>query len=431
MWKSNFDALKNMNPLKAEFIRQFFFDPAQVRLSDKTLIALDNQITNYETGVPFDVRQYLLSRSEVLASLAISKAEQTNLLKETDASEIQRRLNADPDYDPLKDKDVKNEKDRLDRLELANIMKVYRRVSAGGIKAKDLSTDLLKELHVKLSAGLDTFDYLPGFDRFYAGRIRNSNHIAVRDETTGLEYRPVDHRQVKENIESILEYYRKNPSITSLNILNIALYAVHPFHNGNKRLCRILEHGLLRDLGLNKGNAFSHIYYYHKQIRRFYDELMRSLVGLNFIPAINFSREAIFYSQLSVFKFGIEQKRKDLAARGGKSRYPVYKTLIKNKAMQYKDLRHSNQDPAESTFSKWLAEGVEEGILNREQTGKRVFYSINLDLQEEHLAREVIESQLDQLAFIPSSYVEALYSPRERGKFGNLLIAANPEEPNI
>jgi hypothetical protein len=92
--------------------------------------------------------------------------------------------------------------------------------------------------------------------------------------------------------------------------------------------------------------------------------------------------------------------------------------------MQYKDLRFHNQGPAESTFAKWLAEGVEEGILKREQSGKTVFYSLNLDLQEEHLAREVIESQLEQLAFIPSSYVEALYSPRERQKLGNLLVAA-------
>jgi fido (protein-threonine AMPylation protein) len=330
----------------------------------------------------------------------------------------------------LNDKDIKNEKDRLDRLELANIMKVYRRVSSGGIKAKDLSIDLLKELHTQLSQGLDTFDYLPGFDRYYAGKIRASNHIAVRDTKTGFEYRPVDYQQVKENIESILEYYRENPSITSVNILNIALYAVHPFHNGNKRLCRILEHGLLHDLGLNKGNAFSHVYYYHKQIRRFYDELMRSLVGLNFMPAINFSREAIFYSQLSVLKFGLEQKRKDLAARGGDSRYPVYGILIKNKAMQYKDLRFTNQGPAESTFAKWLAEGVEEGILKRERAGKTVFYALNLELQEEHLAREVIESQLDQLAFIPSSYVEVLYSPRERNRLGNLgAVAAKQKEP--
>ena len=431
MWKNNFEAIKNMNPLKAEFIRQFYFDPAQLRLPDHILVELDRQITNYETGVPFDVRQYLISRSEVLASLAISKAEQTNLLKEADASEIQRRLNADPEYDPLNDKDVKNEKDRLDRLELANIMKVYRRVSSGGIKAKDLSIELLKELHIKLSQDLDKFDYLPGFDRYYAGRIRAGNHIAVRDRTTGFEYRPVDYQQVEENIESILEYYRENSSITSLNILNIALYAVHPFHNGNKRLCRILEHGLLRDLGLNKGNAFSHIYYYHKQIRRFYDELMRSLVGLNFMPAINFSREAIFYSQLSVLKFGLEQKRKDLVARGGESRYPIYAAFIKNKSMQYKDLRFLNQGPAESTFAKWLAEGVDEGILKREQVGKTVFYSLNLDLQEEHLAREVIESQLDQLAFIPSSYVETLYSPRERKNLGKLGVAAKPKEPNM
>jgi hypothetical protein len=149
------------------------------------------------------------------------------------------------------------------------------------------------------------------------------------------------------------------------------------------------------------------------------------------MPAINFSREAIFYSQLSVLKFGLEQKRKDLVARGGESRYPIYAAFIKNKSMQYKDLRFLNQGPAESTFAKWLAEGVDEGILKREQVGKTVFYSLNLDLQEEHLAMEVIESQLDQLAFIPSSYVETLYSPRERKNLGKLGVAAKPKEPNM
>ena len=99
--------------------------------------------------------------------------------------------------------------------------------------------------------------------------------------------------------------------------------------------------------------------------------------------------------------------------------------------MQYKDLRFLNQGPAESTFAKWLAEGVDEGILKREQVGKTVFYSLNLDLQEEHLAMEVIESQLDQLAFIPSSYVEVLYSPRERKNLGKLGVAAKPKEPNM
>ncbi len=407
MWQSNFEAI-NRNPFKTDFLSRFYFDPEKILLTDTVLTELDNQVMNYEATVPFNVREYLINRNEILSSLAISKAEQTNLLKETDATEIQRRLNVDQNYDPMNDQDVKTEKERYDRLELANIMKCYRYVSDNAIKAGELSVDLLKDLHSRLSKGLDAFSYLPEFSAYFPGRLRNNNLINVSGGP-GRSYKPVDYQQVEENIDAALAYYKANPSIANLNLLNISLYAVHPFNNGNKRLCRILEHALLRDLGLNKLNAYSHIYYYHKQIGRFYDELLRSLLGLSFMPAINFSREAIFFSELSVLKFGLEQKRKSLALQGGFALYEIYKHLIKNKSMRYKELRELNQDMAEATFAKYLATGVSDGILKKEESGKAVFYSINLDLQEERLAREVIESQADQLLFIPETYASSLY----------------------
>lgn len=308
MWQSNFKVI-NSNPfISLDFLSQFFFDPSGVILEDKMLTELDSQISNYETTVSFNVREFLISRNEILSSLAISKAEQTNMLQETDATKVQQRLNEDPQYDPLKDRDVKNEKERHDRLELANIMKCYRYVSGYGVAAIDLSANLLQDLHSRLTENLDTFDYLPKFTPYRTGKLR-VGPMTVQG-SHGYVYRPVDYRQIADNMGAVIAYYKENPSILNLNLLNIALYAIHPFNNGNKRLCRILEHALLRDLGLNSRNTYSHIYYYHKQLKRFMDELLRSLEGKSFMPSINFSREAIFYSALSVLKFGLEEKER-------------------------------------------------------------------------------------------------------------------------
>jgi len=49
MWKNNFEAIKNMNPSKPEFIKgSFYFDQAQLRCQTTLLVESTARITNYE-----------------------------------------------------------------------------------------------------------------------------------------------------------------------------------------------------------------------------------------------------------------------------------------------------------------------------------------------------------------------------------------------
>ena len=94
------------------------------------------------------------------------------------------------------------------------------------------------------------------FETKNPGQFRNKQvylHKADKDNPLGAEiaYRPPNHAEVPKRIEEFTEWYNS----TSINPLEKAsqaharLYRIHPFLDGNKRICRLIFNKTLIDNG--------------------------------------------------------------------------------------------------------------------------------------------------------------------------------------
>src|SRR3990167_2945497 len=122
-------------------------------------------------------------------------------------------------------------------------------------------------------------------------------------------YVPSPRILIVEGVNELIEWLKKNFSITNVAVFHTALYALHPFCNGNKRVCRVLEHILLRALGINHKNLYSTSYYYHQEKERYYKYLLYSLERKNFNHFTSFILEAVVLSIIAVLKTSLETKR--------------------------------------------------------------------------------------------------------------------------
>jgi len=417
------NAAQNDNPLKTPFLGQFVLNDANIRIQDETLISLDQEVSHFEVAVPADVRSQLISRNELLTSFAISKAEKTNRLNIEEMRQIRADVNSgtggpqpfsNPVVEPLK-----KPKKAHDRLEYANILRTFRwSLEKGNITAGNLSIDLICRVHAGLTDGLDFFeDKIMEFDPSRPGIIRDNDDIRVR------EYKPIDAKNIVTELEELIHFYREAPSLRNLGLFHAGLYALHPFNNGNKRLCRILEHALIRDLGLNRGNIYSHSYFYYKQMNRFYSTLLKGLLSKNFTPIVNFGREAIFFSQLDVFRASIEQQRTSFiknnlppgaGTKEGQGR--VYSMFIKNKELNFTKIMKMARKMPDRTVAEYLKQGLARNVLEKRDIGKYSYYSLKLNTDEEQFLRERISSQAGSIETMPENFFASVYRSGEDWK---------------
>src|SRR6266567_2047911 len=266
-------------PFKEPFLDQLVLAPSLLPFSDKEIIELDTNLNQYEQlFLNPDIERNLISKNELLASFAISKAENSTLtLKE--AQDVYDVLLNNEEYtfisDKLKAKKKLDKKD-YEKLEFYNIAKAFRKYNQNPISLKDVTPEYIKELHKQLTQGLDVFnDYLDKFDVYKSGKWRDNNDIRVGT------YIPAPYKDIEKGVEELLTWIKKHSTVTSVGIFHVALYALHPFNNGNKRVCRVLEHIFLRDLDINAKNLYSTSYYYHKEKERYYKYLLNSLEKRN------------------------------------------------------------------------------------------------------------------------------------------------------
>jgi len=252
---------------------------------------------------------------------------------------------------------------------------------------------------------LDIFkDYLPNFTVYKSGEWRPGDDIRVG------EYTPVPHELIKERVKELLIYLKKEHSVLSLAVFHTALYAVHPFNNGNKRVCRVLEHFILRQLGLNKNNLYSTSYYYHKEKERYYKYLLTSIERKNLNYFTSFVLESIVLSIISVVKTSIEVERDDFIKKQNidenvrKALHP----LIKKREVQFKNIyRESKGKISRQTLISYLKKGVADKLLNKREKGRNTYYSLNLSLPEEGIYEKWITFVKDRLSYIPDDILLA------------------------
>lgn len=391
-----------LKPFSGQFLSQFVWAPQALPFSNEEIESLDRELSEYEqVFLNPDVERNLISKNELLASFAISKAEDSRLTLQ-EAQDVYNLLISDPNYDfvakLLKAKKKLSQKDH-DELEFFNIAKTFRRLNQQAFSIKELTAERILKLHRDLTQGLDIFnEYLSEFNVYKAGQWRDNDLIRVGS------YVPAPHVEIEKGVEELIDWLKRNQTIDGIAIFHTALYALHPFNNGNKRVCRILEHIFLRDLGLNNKNLYSTSYYYHKQKARYYKYLLYSLERRNLNHFVQFCLEALVLSIIDVVKVSLESKRSEFIDRQElegpvKS---VLKAFIKRGEIQFKNLARATRGKiARQTLVTYLQKAVEQEVLHKRKAGRTTYYSLNFAAPEEETLQKWLVFAKKRLAYIP------------------------------
>lgn len=394
------------NPFKTPFTGSFTFNPALYELPEETIKEFDRKVAEFTSEALQDFRETLRNRNELLVSYAVSKAERMNKLHIGEARAIQYELDNDSGYTPapaaINDEDAREIKHQLDRLEFYNILKTFKAVSKDGITPDDLSIEFICNLHAMLTKGLDNYLAKIKDSSYYAGEPYCPGILRGRDDIVVGDYTPVESSMIKEELEGVLDFYRKNPSLDNLGLFSIAFYSIHPFNNGNKRVTRMLEHGLMRDLGLNKNNIYSHLYHYFKDDMQLIETMQYSLTTKNYTPMANYIRNAMFFAQISVFKTAAEKERNDFAMARETKMTPLktklLRMLVKSKSLSARDLRMAAlRGASERHIYDTLSDLVASGTVSKKSVGRFSFYYMNMESEKEVF----VKNALREAGFLP------------------------------
>ncbi len=391
-------------PFAHTFLSQFVFTPKLLPFSDEEITKIDRELAEYEqVFLNPDIERNLISRNELLASFAISKAENSSLTLQ-EAQDVYDVILANKEYsfigDKLKTKQKLTRKD-YEKLEFYNIAKTFRSLNQSPVKINELTPVLIREIHLSLSRGLDIFSkYLPDFTVYKAGKFRDNDTIRVGT------YNPAPYKQIEKGVKELISWLKGNQSICGAALFHTALYALHPFNNGNKRVSRVLEHLFFRDLGLNRKNLYSTSYYYHKQKERYYKYLLYSLERKNLNHFVSFVQEALVLSMIDVVKLSLEAKRSEFLGRQEVDPQikSILKPLIKRSRLQFKNLFKVSKDKvARQTFVNYLQKAVDGDVLYKKEEGRAAYYGFNVKVHipEEETLQRWLQFAKQKLPFIP------------------------------
>ena len=396
------DEITIEKPFKQPFLNQFVLAPSILPFTDEELRKLDTDLNKYEVlFLNPDIERNLISKNELLASFGISKAENSKLTLQ-EAQDVYDFILNNQDYTFISEKLKRGEKltgKDYDKLEFFNIATVFRNVNQNPIHITEVTPKYIKDLHRQLTQGLDIFkDYLLDFDVYKSGQFRDNNDIRV------ATYKPAPYTEIEKSVEELLEWVKKNLTLTSVGIFHTALYALHPFNNGNKRVSRILEHIFLRSLGINGKNLYSTSYYYHKEKERYLKYLLFSLEKRNLNHFVGFFEEAIVLSIIGVIKTSLEVKREEFITSRDvdEQTRTILRPLIKRHEIQFNNLyKEVSRKMARQTFTNYLEKATTEGIVTRRSEGRNVYYSLNSSFQEEKEIHTLLDFVKPKLSFIP------------------------------
>lgn len=376
----------NRNPFKGQFLTSFTLSTDAFSVTNNDARNLDDELNRFENiSLDPDIERHLIAKNELLASYAISKAEDSRLTLE-EAQNIQGLIKNNKELDFIVEKIGKGEKltnKDCDKLEFYNISKTFRHSNERRIGVNDISLELIKEIHAELTKGLDIFvGHIAGFTPYRSGRWRDNDLIRVG------EYAPAQFKDIPGTVEELVNWFKAAPTVGNVAIFHAALYAIHPFNNGNKRVCRVLEHILQRVVGLNRNNLYASSYYYHTEKPRYYKRLLGTLSRRNLDIFASFALEALTHSIIGVWQTSLEIKRRkfldsfDLESGAEK----ILKPLVKRGELRFKNYyRLLKHKVSRQTFVNHLEEAVEKGTLKKREDGKATYYRLNLEAEEEGL----------------------------------------------
>lgn len=393
-----------IKPFSGNFLSDFTLTPSLLPFTDSDLQNADSNLLEYERiFLDPDIEKSLYSKNELLASFAISKAENSTLTLQ-EARNVYSLVISNQELtfisEKIKNKQKLTRKD-YEKLEFFNIAKVFRSINQQIIPINDVTPSYIQNLHEQLTLGFDILKtYLFDFTVYKSGNWRDNDEIRVGT------YKPAPYNQIEKGVNELLAWIKENQTITSIGIFHTALYALHPFNNGNKRVCRILEHLFLRGIGDNQKNLYSTSYYYHKEKPRYYKYLLASLERRNLTHFVSFFQEALFLSIIATVKTSLEIKKSEFIDKQevNSQLRTIIKPLYKKREMQYKTLWKAIKGKmAEQTFVTYLQEGVDKELLVKRESGRAVYYSINLISEEEKTIDRWLGFVKQKLSYIPDN----------------------------
>ena len=397
--------IKILHPFTSRFLADFILTPSLIPFADEEVVNLDKELTRHEQiFLNPEISRNLISRNELLASFAISKAEKSQLTL-AEAKEVYELVLGDPDYNfiaqKLKIKKSLTQKDH-DRLEFFNIARTFRLLNRQKSRLADLNPEFIRKLHRDLTLGLDLFkDYLADFTVYKSGNWRDNDLIRVGN------YAPATYPEIPAGIKELVNLVKNKPRVSSVAIFHTGLYALHPFNNGNKRVGRVLEHWLFRSLGLNAKNLYSTSYYYHQEKPRYYRRLLNSLERKNLNHFCGFVFEALVLLMAGVLKTSLAVKRQEFITgrEPDKNIRLIVKPLVKRREVQFKQLINKTQGKmARQTFVNYLDQAVKTSLVSKRIDGKKTYYCLNFDAPETESLNRWLKFIADRLTYLPDSF---------------------------
>lgn len=425
--KSNRDQLQNNgNPFKDGWLGKFAFNSKGYTIPIDLVIELDRSMISFGRLIPPVFRDKMISKAENLGSIAITKAEGMNKIRAEEIRQIRLVIDANPNavFIPSKVRSLQERKRERDKLEHFNIFSTLRWAAMdGNISAGNISIPLLKEIHERLSLGLDNFvDTFPGDMPLYnPGQIRTQQVLG----TGGCEVAPF--QSIEDELSRLIAVYKKDRSLETLGFFSAALYSIHPFLNGNKRLCRVLEHALLRETGINKGRLYNHMACHQmdgEYYIRLHKAIANSLSTKNLNYSCDFLIESLFFSQMAAIISITENKRFEFikSSEIDSDKIKLFALLVKKKTMQQKDM--TGLGISERSVFGYLKYGVEKGTLVKRDSklaGRGVLYSLNMETSEESFLRDMIRSAYQYVRYFPDRLTESVYAHDENPRAAALL----------
>jgi Fic family protein len=112
-------------------------------------------------------------------------------------------------------------------------------------------------------------DKSPGELRDDQRIIARFNPLTLKSEE--IQYRPPSPANVESELDRFFEWREKNKNVHPLELaalVHLKLYLIHPFKDGNKRMCRLLFNKVLQDAGYPILNISKNTAEYFKQLVR-------------------------------------------------------------------------------------------------------------------------------------------------------------------
>jgi len=116
------------------------------------------------------------------------------------------------------------------------------------------------------------------FEEKNPGQLRDDQRIIARFNPKTLrseeiKYRPPGPKKVREEFEKFFDWFGKNKALHPLELAaltHLKLYLMHPFKDGNKRMCRLLFNKVLIDAGYPAINP-------SKDTKEYFEALIKSV----------------------------------------------------------------------------------------------------------------------------------------------------------